>query len=89
MRLTVRVGDATRTLTRQVEAGSSYASQSDAAVHFGLGRASRIEAIDVIWRKGREQHFAGTDLDGLLNRAVSLEEGGRFEAGGPSRGGRP
>jgi hypothetical protein len=90
VRLTVRVGDATRTMTRQVEAGSSYASQSDAAVHFGLGRATRIEAIDVVWRKGHEQHFAGPQLDGLVNQAVSLKEGGKFELGaGVLGGGRP
>jgi enediyne biosynthesis protein E4 len=75
VRLTVGVGGVTKTMTRQVEAGSSYASQSDMAVHFGLGPATRIEALDVVWRKGCEQHFAGPELDGLLNRAVCLEEG--------------
>ena len=87
VRLTVRVGDAAKTMTRQVEAGSGYASQSDMAVHFGLGRATSIEAIDVIWRKGCEQHFAGVDLDGLLNRAAYLDEGGRITTRRPESAG--
>jgi enediyne biosynthesis protein E4 len=87
VRLTVRVGDAAKTMTRQVEAGSGYASQSDMAVHFGLGRATSIEGIDVIWRKGCEQHFAGADLDGLLNRAAYLDEGGRITTRRPASAG--
>jgi enediyne biosynthesis protein E4 len=79
VRLTVRAGGQEKTLTRQVEAGSGYASQSEATVHFGLGPATCVEAIDVSWPSGREQHFAGADLDGLVNRAVYLREGGNFK----------
>ena len=80
VRLTVRVGNKLKTMTRQVEAGSSYASQSEGTIHFGLGRATRIEAIDVVWRKGSQQHFEGPGVDGLVNQAASLDEGGRITA---------
>jgi hypothetical protein len=82
VRLTVRADGKGKTMTRQVEAGSGYASQSEATVHFGLGPATRVEAIDVSWPSGREQHFAGADLDGLLNRPVYLREGGGFTFSG-------
>jgi hypothetical protein len=79
VRLTVQVNGQSKTMTRQVEAGSSYASQSDMAVHFGLGQAAAIDAVEVLWPNGRRQHFAGSQLNGLVNRAVYLEEGGGFK----------
>jgi hypothetical protein len=76
LRLTVRGDGASRTLLRHVEAGSGYASQSDFAVHFGLGAATRIETLEVLWPGGGRQVLDGTQLEGLLNRAVYLAEGG-------------
>jgi hypothetical protein len=78
LRLTVRAGDGVKTMTRQVEAGSGYASQSDMAVHFGLGGATAIDALEVLWPSGQKQCFAGRALDRLVNQAVYLEEGGGF-----------
>jgi len=78
VRLTVQVDGHSKTMTRQVEAGSSYASQSDMAVHFGLGRATKIDRLEIFWPSGQEQRFAGAQLEGLLNQAVYLEEGGGF-----------
>ena len=43
----VRVGD--RTLVRQVMPTRSYLSQSELPVTFGLGEATRIDEIEVIW----------------------------------------
>jgi hypothetical protein len=85
VRLTVRVGGKSKTMTRQVEAGSGYASQSDMAVHFGLGPATEIDEVEVIWRQGQAQRFTGAELKGLLDRAVRLEEGGRFRPLGKAR----
>jgi hypothetical protein len=78
VRLTVQVNGQSKTMTRQVEAGSSYASQSDMAVHFGLGQSTTIDAVEVLWPNGRRQHVGGSQLNGLLNRAVYLEEGCGF-----------
>jgi hypothetical protein len=77
VRLTVRADGAGKTLLRHVEAGSGYASQSDFAVHFGLGKAAEIEALEVLWPGGGEQVLKGPQLDELLNRAVYLAEGGQ------------
>ncbi len=35
-----------------VQAGGSYLSQHDMRLHFGLGRAERVELIEVIWPSG-------------------------------------
>jgi hypothetical protein len=79
VRLTVHLDGRSKTMTGQVEAGSSYASQSDMAVHFGLGTATQIEAVEIFWPSGQRQRFAGSQLNGLLNRAVYLEEGDGFK----------
>lgn len=41
-----------------VLAGGSYASSSDPRVHFGLGSATRIEALEVHWPDGVVQRLA-------------------------------
>ncbi len=74
----VRLTAGGRTLTRQVEAGSGYASQSARVLHFGLGRAERVEAVEIAWPSGRLERLAGPEAEGLgINRTVVVEEGAR------------
>jgi hypothetical protein len=55
----------------EVRSGSSYISQSDRRVHFGLGSAAKVESIEVRWPNGLVEHF-----DGLPGDAVhTLKEG--------------
>jgi enediyne biosynthesis protein E4 len=84
VRLTVAADGRSKTMTRQVEAGSGYASQSDTALHFGLGKATRIDAVEVAWPSGATQRFEGPALDGLVNRSAYLEEGGGFTTARPA-----
>ena len=42
-----------------VKTGSSYCSQSELPLTFGLGRASRLTAIEVTWPNGRVEKLAG------------------------------
>ncbi len=42
-----------RRLVREVRSGSSYLGQHDVRVHFGLGRASVVDRLDVRWPSGR------------------------------------
>jgi hypothetical protein len=67
--ISVRCGQ--RTLSRTVSAASSYLSSSDPRVHFGLGSAARIDAVKVRWADGKEESFAGGDV----NRELLLERG--------------
>ena len=49
-RLRLTIGATTQ--VREVKAGSSYLSQSDTRVHFGLGRATRVDRLEIRWPGG-------------------------------------
>ncbi|MFN2596644.1 MAG: CRTAC1 family protein [Pyrinomonadaceae bacterium] len=72
----VRLTAAGKTMTRQVEAGSGYASQSMLPVHFGLGQASAIDAIEIRWPSGRVQRIEGRALSELTGSGglIRIEE---------------
>jgi enediyne biosynthesis protein E4 len=42
---------------REIEGGGSYLSQSDLRAHFGLGRATKADEVDVAWPSGQHQAF--------------------------------
>jgi hypothetical protein len=56
---------------REVAGGGSYLSQSDLRAHFGLGRQTRIESMEILWPSGLRQSFTGIDAD----RFYIVEEG--------------
>lgn len=74
--VTVRAGD--RRWSRLVNPGFSYLCSNDPRVHFGLGRADRVDAVEVRWPDGREEVFPG----GPADRLVELRKGGGRPAGG-------
>ncbi len=41
-----------RKLIREVDGGSSYLSQNSSVVHFGIGTASQIDSLTIIWPSG-------------------------------------
>jgi hypothetical protein len=49
----------------EVRSGSSYISQSDLRVHFGLGIATRIDYVEVRWPSGLVERFADVQTDGI------------------------
>ena len=64
----------------EVRSGGSYLSQSDLRLHFGLGSASRIDKVEVIWPNGGSQVFENVVGD----RFYHLKQGGALTpAGGP------
>ena len=71
----VRLGVAGKTLTRQVEAGSGYASEAMLPIHFGLADAANIESVEITWPDGFVQQFKGAQLDPFIDRMVLIEEG--------------
>ena len=54
-----------------VNGGNGFASQSTLRTHFGLGRAARIERLEVAWPSGLRQTF--TDVP--INRIHTVIEG--------------
>ena len=60
-----------RRLSGEVQGASSYLSQNDHRLHFGLSDASRYDGIEVLWPGGRREVFPAGDAD----RTVALVEG--------------
>ncbi|MBS1831281.1 MAG: CRTAC1 family protein, partial [Acidobacteria bacterium] len=52
---------------RMVHSGSSYCSQSDLALTFGIGKDASIAAIEVEWPSGAKQRLANVKPDQTLN----------------------
>jgi hypothetical protein len=53
-----------------VRSGSSYASQSDLALTFGLGKDPQVQGLDIQWPSGAKQHFASL----AVNQFYTIDE---------------
>jgi hypothetical protein len=47
-------------------AGSSYLSQDDGRIHFGLGAAMRVDKLTVHWPSGKNQTLENLATDRIL-----------------------
>ena len=54
----------------EVMSGSSYYSQNDFRLHFGLGSASKVDRVDVAWPSGVKETFPNLPA----NRLIILQE---------------
>jgi enediyne biosynthesis protein E4 len=68
-RLTVKAG--ARTFVDEVRSGSSYDSNHDMRVHFGLGSVAKLDYIDVRWPSGLVERFSDVPVD----KISTLKEG--------------
>jgi hypothetical protein len=67
----IRLTTESRTQIREIRAGSSYLSQNDLRAHFGLGRATRADRIEIRWPSGRSEVLR----DVAVNQIVTVGEG--------------
>jgi enediyne biosynthesis protein E4 len=67
----VRVKTPSRIFVDEVRSGSSYSSNSDMRVHFGLGSAAKIDWVEIRWPSGLTERFANLPVD----RMHTLKEG--------------
>jgi len=58
------------TQIREVNGGNGYAGQSMRRVHFGLGRASKLDAVEIHWPSGTIEN-----VEIPINRLTHLREG--------------
>jgi hypothetical protein len=58
-------------LVRMVKTGSSYLSQSELPLTFGLGAATKVTAIEVTWPNGKTERLPATGAD----QALTIQEG--------------
>jgi len=62
-RIRAKAGD--RILIDEVRSGSSYDSNNDIRVHFGLGQTDRLDWVEVRWPSGLTENFTGTHVDAV------------------------
>ena len=67
----VRVSAGGLSQIREIAGGGSYLSQSDLRAHFGLGKAARVESVEVNWPSGEKQAFRDLEAD----KFYLIEEG--------------
>ena len=65
--VTAKSGTPARTQRRLVQSGSSYISQEDKRLHFGLGAATTVEALDVLWPDGTKTSLSNVKSNQILD----------------------
>jgi enediyne biosynthesis protein E4 len=62
--VTTKAGGVTR--KRLVQSGSSYISQEDKRLHFGLGKAGQVDSLEVLWPDGTSTTLENVKANQLL-----------------------
>jgi enediyne biosynthesis protein E4 len=62
--VTTKAGGVTR--KRLVQSGSSYISQEDKRLHFGLGKAGQVDSVEVLWPDGTSTTLENVKANQLL-----------------------
>ncbi len=57
---------------QMVKSGSSYCSQSELPLTFGLGRNDKVESVEIVWPSGKTDKFTGW----TANQLYVVKEGG-------------
>jgi hypothetical protein len=70
-----------RLFVDEVRSGSSYISNNDMRVHFGLGAATKIDSVEVRWPSGLLERFENLTVDAIH----TLKEGSGIPAGGAAK----
>jgi hypothetical protein len=76
-RLKLSVGG--KILVREVKAGSSYLSQNDMRVHFGLGNEPKADRLEIRWPSGAVDTIEGIEA----NQILTVREGSGVAARQP------
>lgn len=68
-RVTIRYGEQSQ--LSEIRAGGSYLSQNDPRLHFGLGAATKIQTVEVLWPSGNKEVLRDLAADSIY----TIEEG--------------
>jgi hypothetical protein len=69
---------------REIAGGGSYLSQSDLRANFGLGKATRVESVEISWPSGLKQVFHDVEA-GKFYQVVEGKDQLGLQKTGPSR----
>ncbi|HTG17953.1 MAG TPA: CRTAC1 family protein [Blastocatellia bacterium] len=83
-RITLKISNQQK-LWSVVKTGSSYASQSELPLTFGLGKAEKVASVEVAWPSGRVDNLQ----DVIANQAITIQEGKGIIAAQPIVFARP
>ena len=77
-RVTVTSGDLVQ--FNEVRGGSSYASQNDLRLHFGLGSNASMKTVEVAWPSGKKDTFHALPADFIytINEDRGIEKKDQF-----------
>ena len=53
------------TQIREIDGGNGYASQSMRRAHFGIGKAAKIDAVEVLWPSGKKEKVGPVAINAL------------------------
>jgi hypothetical protein len=67
----VRITAGGRAQFDEVMSGSSYYSQNDLRLHFGLGSATRVDEVEIAWPSGLKEKLGST----AANQRITVREG--------------
>jgi len=78
-RVTVRAGDLTQ--MSEVQAGSSYLSQNDLRLHFGMGTHAIAEKVEILWPSGNKDTLANLAADSIYTvvEGKGVQQSSKFE----------
>jgi hypothetical protein len=62
-RVTVKAGDLTQ--MSEVQAGSSYLSQNDLRLHFGMGTHATVDRVEILWPSGKRDTLSNLPADSI------------------------
>jgi hypothetical protein len=71
-RVTIKAGQLTG--MREVKSGSSYQSQSDLRLHFGLGAAKTVDEVKIRWPGGQTQSLRNVKGNQILTVEEKADE---------------
>ncbi len=63
---TVRIQAGAQRAMRLVQSGTSYISQDDTRLHFGLGKATQVDALEVRWPDGTSTKLGAVKANQIL-----------------------
>jgi hypothetical protein len=58
----------------EVRSGGGYFSQSDLRVHFGIGKAEKVDSLEIRWPSGQIDTFKNVKA----NQVLYVKEGGEI-----------